>query len=644
MSRREAGERPDLNAVLDGLKPFQRDTVEYAFERLYQAADSTRRFLVADEVGLGKTLVARGVIAKAIDHLWAGDVRVEQIDIVYVCTNAQIARQNVRRLQIGGQFVQAARLGLLPREIHGLRNNRVNYLALTPGTSFDLRSSMGTAEERVVLYHLLQRVWPDSTKAPMNLLQGFVRRTDNFRWQLQDFERWAQLDEKLANAFIDRLREEGDGFRDRYDGLCRRFRQARPRIPWRDREPQIAFIGHLRSILAEVCVTALEPDLVILDEFQRFKGLLDGEGPAGELARRLFTYSDETSDVQLLLLSATPYRMYTVHHENAEDDHYRDFLRTVEFLEGETGGPSDLRPLLDEYRQAMYRIESETEPLQRIKARIERRLRRVMSRTERLGSSGEADGMLREVPATGIALTAEDVGDFLALEKIGREVEQPQVLDYWKSAPYVLSFMDDYRLKTDVADRLPLSSEDNLAQHLTSGGRVSPVMGRRAGLRAPRPRQRPTAEPARVVGAIRRLATPLGAAVSALLRRVGSLATSPRGEPLETSDLLDLAGGAQGDRDHGQLRRGAPRLSAIRFLDPEHPRGPPPEGAIVAVRILGRPPHRDARTRHPVSEPEPRWGGRPGARSGEREYAGLRRGLRAGGTRTRSRPAHEALS
>ena len=64
----------------------------------------------------------------------------------------------MRRLRIGGgEFVHAARLGLLPREIHRLRGNRVNYLALTPGTSFDLRSSMGTAEERVVLYHLLQR-------------------------------------------------------------------------------------------------------------------------------------------------------------------------------------------------------------------------------------------------------------------------------------------------------------------------------------------------------------------------------------------------------------------------------------------------------------------------------------------------------
>ena len=53
-------------AVLEGLKDFQRRTVEHAFHRLYTGDDSTQRFLVADEVGTGKTLVAQGVLAKAI--------------------------------------------------------------------------------------------------------------------------------------------------------------------------------------------------------------------------------------------------------------------------------------------------------------------------------------------------------------------------------------------------------------------------------------------------------------------------------------------------------------------------------------------------------------------------------------------------
>ena len=470
---RRAGERPDAEAVLRGLKGFQRDTVEYAFERLYLAPDSTRRFLVADEVGLGKTLVARGVIAKALDHLWEGPSRVEQIDVVYICSNAQIARQNVRRLQIGGgKFVRAARLGLLPQEIHSLKANRVNYLALTPGTSFDLRSSMGTQDERVLLYHLLQRVWPDSRKGPMNLLQGRVSRTDHFRWKLKEFKRWRRIDDDLAKVFERRLLEEGESLREQYEDLCKRFWRSRTRVPWHDRRRQGSFIGQLRSMLAEVCVTALEPDLVILDEFQRFKQLLDGADATAKLAKRLFTYSDETSDVRLLLLSATPYKMYTLHHESAEDDHYSDFLRTVEFLDPGLKESGTLRGLLDAYRQAMYRIKTGTEDLQRIKGEIETQLRRVMSRTERLRVSGDEQGMMREVPSAGLHLTADDVGDFLALQKIGREVGQPRVLEYWKSAPYLLSFMDDYKLKSEVAARLDKRLEDGLTELLSDGGRV----------------------------------------------------------------------------------------------------------------------------------------------------------------------------
>ena len=475
MSNARAGKRPDLDAVLGGLKGFQRDTVEYAFERLYRADDSTRRFLVADEVGLGKTLVARGVIAKAIDHLWEGDDAVEQIDIVYICSNAQIARQNVQRLQIGdGRFVSAGRLGLLPRELHGMKSNRLNYLALTPGTSFDLRSSMGTAEERHVLYHLLQRIWPDRRKGPMNVLQGYVRKTKHFRWKLRQFEWKYRLDEDIASAFKHRVLKKGERLRKDYEHLCKRFRQPRKRIPRHDRSRQTRFIGELRWLLAQVCITALEPDLVILDEFQRFKHLMAGKGPTEELAKRLFTYSDDTADVRLLLLSATPYRMYTLHHEGAEgDDHYKDFLDTVEFLDPDLKEGGGLRLLLAEYRQAMYRIESGTEPLVRLKERIEAQLRRIMSRTERLRVSAASDGMIREVPSEGMALTADDVQDYLGLETIGREVGHPSVLEYWKSAPYLLSFMDDYQLKRKVLARLDLPAGNDLAKLLADGGRAS---------------------------------------------------------------------------------------------------------------------------------------------------------------------------
>ena len=85
---------------MGGLKDFQRRTVDYVFRRLYEDRPGTRRFLIADEVGLGKTLVARGLIARAIDRLWDQQ---ERITIVYICSNASIARQNIRRLNVTGQ-------------------------------------------------------------------------------------------------------------------------------------------------------------------------------------------------------------------------------------------------------------------------------------------------------------------------------------------------------------------------------------------------------------------------------------------------------------------------------------------------------------------------------------------------------------
>src|ERR1700693_5857744 len=94
---RSLGDKPDTNRALGVLKDFQLKTVEYVYQRLYKDIDLTRRFLVADEVGLGKTLVARGLIAKVVDHLWD---RVDRIDVVYICSNADIARQNIARLYI----------------------------------------------------------------------------------------------------------------------------------------------------------------------------------------------------------------------------------------------------------------------------------------------------------------------------------------------------------------------------------------------------------------------------------------------------------------------------------------------------------------------------------------------------------------
>src|SRR3546814_18432129 len=63
-------ERLCAEAALAPLKAFQRRTVDSVFRRLYTDDDAMRQFLVADEVGLGKTMVARGVIGKPLEPLY----------------------------------------------------------------------------------------------------------------------------------------------------------------------------------------------------------------------------------------------------------------------------------------------------------------------------------------------------------------------------------------------------------------------------------------------------------------------------------------------------------------------------------------------------------------------------------------------
>ncbi|MER9599809.1 hypothetical protein [Mesorhizobium sp. M0244] len=60
-------------------------------------ASAIRQFLVAEEVGLGKTIVARGVIAKAIEELTG---KVDRIDVICICSNQAIAEQNIKSLNV----------------------------------------------------------------------------------------------------------------------------------------------------------------------------------------------------------------------------------------------------------------------------------------------------------------------------------------------------------------------------------------------------------------------------------------------------------------------------------------------------------------------------------------------------------------
>ncbi len=439
---------PDVDAVLDGLKDFQRRTVEYVFRRLYLDPDATKRFLIADEVGLGKTMIARGVVAKAVEHLWE---RRERIDVVYVCSNGDIARQNANRLTLPGTRARVvpSRITLMPKTVTTL-DRKLNFISITPGTSFNLRSSGGTVEERALMYRFLEEPWELRGVAPGKVLAGFASFA-NFPWYLEQ-ARQSQVDEQLGNAFV-RAASADAALRAGFTELCDEMRYLRrnkglPLALTRRRE---GVIGDLRRHMARVCLDALEPDVVILDEFQRFKHLISpaplddpGLDEMRELAQQFMDYPDAS----VLLLSATPYKMYTMADDSVDDDHYDDLKRTLGFLLDDAGQTAEVVRGLAEYgRRVMAVPRDGIDGMQKLRRRLERQLLRVMVRTERLAVTKDRDGMLGPAACDHLRLEPADLGDYVALQRIAEDLRQPDMLEYWKSAPYLLNFMEGYKVK-----------------------------------------------------------------------------------------------------------------------------------------------------------------------------------------------------
>ena len=216
--------------------------------------------------------------------------------------------------------------------------------------------------------------------------------------------------------------------------------------------------------MAQSCIQAIQPDLIILDEFQRFKLLLEegtGASNLSRLAHQLFAFPD----ARVILLSATPYKMYTMAHE-ADEDHHADFLRTLDFLFDDPGQVIVMRQLLRDYRQELLRGAHDLRRLRELKAEIESRLRRVMVRTERLAATADRDGMLASMPIADLCLGVDDLQGYVAHARLAEALKANDVVEYWKSGPYLLNFMEDYQLSRSLRQRLEVPAQDGLAAAL----------------------------------------------------------------------------------------------------------------------------------------------------------------------------------
>ena len=448
------------------LRGFQKRTADYVFGRLYSPSDPALRFLIADEVGLGKTIVARGIVAKMIEHLQGQRGR---IDIVYVCSNAAIERQNLRRLiplmdDAVAEHVKVhlpTRLTMLqPSNLTNSAQEKtrwINFLSFTPETSLQLKSRRGTKEERALLFYAL-RDSGYSQAALRNLFQGPVHDP---QWK-QTLKASSAPDRLIAEKFNRRLKNDaalGQMLRNQ----LKKF-QRKHEWPPKYQRPRYELIGRLRQELAKVCLDQLRPALIIFDEFQRFRDLLappEGEELGGVgLTDQLLDYADEANNrVRTLLLSATPYKM-PMQDSDALGDHYEDLKITLGFLfHRDKKKIAEVMDGLDRYRKALQGVATEgVEPVTHARDDIQSKLRKVMVRTEKIGDTQALNAMIREAPCD-VAIESEDLKIGRLMDRLSTATKTRDAMEYWKSSPYPLSFMSyskksEYRIAQEMHAQL----------------------------------------------------------------------------------------------------------------------------------------------------------------------------------------------
>lgn len=493
---------------MSGRPPFQEASVRLIAERLTDRIGA-KRFLLADEVGLGKTHVAKGVI----DELARRSPR--PLVVLYISSSREIAHQNRKKLSAGTSVETVDdRLTLFARHVRPetpLKKGSVRLLTLTPGTSLFLGRSTGVREERRVLLHLIRRVRP-------NLFTAQCRRL--FQCNVADANRWrAESEPRELRKLFPR-------------GVAPQLLKSL-RSEWRQPLKDLAaatsgkrksgvgnrVIGDLRRGLARAVLQALQPGLIILDEFQRFREVLvvppdQGTGrAAGELnvpqgAHVLEDWFTKRGGPPILLLSATPYRLFATRLEDPTADlHFRELFEVLHFL---TGPGADrrivdrLRARFERFRKSLEEARHSPDPdweLLELKAAIESDLKKFICRTERnwyyldvrkgiddQGAAGVAELPTRDEAAELRSLTT------LMVDHAGASVNQ--VIDYWKSAPACLAFMfDNYEVQRRLKKQ-KIADVSRLEHQLLPSARDLPkLIHRNAKLRNLLTKALPTDEP-----------------------------------------------------------------------------------------------------------------------------------------------------
>lgn len=449
---------------------FQTATVEHVLEAY---CHGQKRVLVADEAGLGKTTVASAVVSKVREKLHKEVVEDDGIYcVVYVCSNLQIAQQNIETLSCDGERVDLSQSRLSMQHLvyyekkARIQNNGNDMLvlSLTPATSFKMTCGIGSVDERALMYACLSLLpmFADGDEAFLQGLSSLFVGTAYKSWPEKsrfyyDKVRQSCLSEyretiiKAMELCLNASCSDGCTIRDKLIAFC----SAKHDDTWNNESND--FVSKLRKMFADISLEVMKPDLVIMDEFQKFSSLIDFDSKDTEeklVASKFFA----NKDAYILLLSATPYKPYTTLeelNENNNDEQYENFHKLMHFLYCDDFVSAHFKKVWREYSSSLKRIG--VDDINIIKQKhdaAEAMLYHVMSRTERLN-----EGIIKEsCPDIGCYVTSGDIMSFVQMQnlvnacrKFDKRIGSAPV-DYTKSAAFQLSFMDYYKLKERISN------------------------------------------------------------------------------------------------------------------------------------------------------------------------------------------------
>ena len=279
------------------LKDFQKATVKHIVDIF--KSKKQRRVLLSDEVGLGKTIVSKGVI-QAVGELsdeygiWDDNT----YRVVYICSNANIVKQNTENLGIEDVMnIEESRLSMqhfivakkVKELIEAKKDKPSILIPLTPGTSFNLQTSAGNMNERALMFAILSHVkdFKEHTKALKNRLNIYEANNDNWENTIKKYENEVTEIEKVCTGYRENICKEvvkDDNYQEAKNLLLKAIEEKA------DYNTKNRAITQFRIIFCKISMKELNPDLVIMDEFQRFSSLLDLEGNSEEamLTRTFF--------------------------------------------------------------------------------------------------------------------------------------------------------------------------------------------------------------------------------------------------------------------------------------------------------------------------------------------------------------------